>query len=167
MSKFKGMFKGTDAISRLLAEANEFLRKDSVRPMNRGPDVNRECESQSTIVLKPLESFTLHQLWVVPRVADYLQSEFELAVQNCAAVKIPLAQLKAFPSTPLAPINMDAFVRFLSRTECRLPHVSGEVPFDISSDRASKTHCSESTLQRITSDVRSMLKRRTLNLFQR
>ena len=154
MNKFKGMFKGNDAVSRLLADCHDFLRKDSVRPLIRGPDVYRECESQSTIVLKPPESFTRHRLWVVPRVADYSQSEFELDVQNCAAVNIPLSQLKAFASRPLSPINVDAFVRFLSRVDSRLPHVSADVPFDISGDRATKTHCSESTLQRITSDVR-------------
>ena len=44
---------------------------------------------------------------------------------------------------------------FLSRVDSRLPHVSADVPFDISGDRATKTHCSESsTLQQITSDVR-------------
>jgi hypothetical protein len=154
MNKFKGMFKGNDAISRLLADAHEFLRKESIRPLIRGPDVYRECESQSTIVLKPPETFSRHRLWVVPRVADFSQSEFELDVQNCAAVNIPLSQLIAFSSKPLSPINVDAFVRFLSRTESRLQHISPEVPFDISGDRATKTHCSESTLQRITSDVR-------------
>ena len=119
-----------------------------------GPEVYREYESESTIVLKPPESFTRPRLWVVPRVEDYSQSEFELVVQNCAAVNILLSQLKTFASRPLSPINVDAFVRFLSRVDSRLPHVSADVPFDISGDRATKTHCSESTLQRITSDVR-------------
>jgi hypothetical protein len=63
-----------------------------------------------------------------------------IIVQNCVAVNIPLAQLSAFASKPLSPINVDAFVRFLSRTESRLPHVSPQVPFDISGDRATMTH---------------------------
>ena len=154
MNKLKGMFKGNDAISRLLADSHEFLRKDAVRPLIRGPDVYRECESQTTIVLKPAESFTHHWLWIVPQVADYSQSEFELDVQSCSSVNIPLAQLKAFAATPLSLINVDAFVWFLSRSESQLPHVLAEVPFNISGDRATKMNCSESTLQRITSDVK-------------
>ena len=157
MKKFQGMFKGTDAISRLLGDCNIFLKKESIRPMIGMPEVYEECESQSTIVLKPStdSSFvTKHRLWAVPRVADYSQSEFELDVANCAQVNIPLGQLKAFATKPLAPINLDNFVRYLSRAECALPHVSGEVPFDCSTDKVSRTHCSLSTLNRITTDVR-------------
>jgi hypothetical protein len=168
MKKFQGMFKGTDAISRLLGDSNTFLRKESIRPMIRLPEVYEECESQSTIVLKPTSApsddstnsssssgaVSRHRLWAVPRVADYSQSEFELEVANCASVNIPVGQLKAFATKPLAPINLDHFVKYLSRSECGLPHVSGEVPFDCSGDKVSKTHCSISTLNRIATDVR-------------
>ena len=86
-------------------------------------------------------------------MSDYSQSVFKLDVQNCAAVNIPLAQIQAFSSKPLAPVKLETFVVYLSRGQLRKPNVSGAVPFDLSASKAARTHCSEATSQRISTDI--------------
>lgn len=44
-------------------------------------------------------------------------------------------------------------MQFLDRSQRRLGLVSGAVPFNVSGERATKTHCSEATSRRIASDV--------------
>ena len=157
MSKFKGMFQGKDAISKLLEQLFGFFNKKEIKDMMYIPPAStaqKSTEPQQPIVeLRRPESYSAYRLWVVPRISDYAQSNYILEIQNCAAVNIPLAQLKAFSSKPLAPINLDSFVQYLSRSQCNLPYVSGVVPFDVSQDKTSRTHCSQRTIARIGSDV--------------
>jgi hypothetical protein len=61
-------------------------------------------------------------------------------LQNCAPVNIPIAQIHAFWSKPLAQIKLESFVIYL-------------VPFDLSAPKAACTHFSEATTQRISTDV--------------
>jgi len=154
MNKFKGMFQGKDAVSRLLEQLHSFFIKESIRNLIKMPEVRKTFISQPQINLRPPESLSAHRLWVVPNVTDYSQSQFELDIQNCASVNIPAAQLKAFSRKPLSPINLGNFVEHLSRSQCGLPLLSGALPFDIRKNRACRTHSSESTIQRLTSDVR-------------
>jgi hypothetical protein len=105
------------------------------------------------MVLSRPESYSQHRLWVVPRISDYSRSQFHLDVQNCAAVNIPLKQLQAFASKPLSPINLDSFVSYLTRAQVGEPQVSTTMPFDVSGDRASQTHCSQATMRRVADDV--------------
>ena len=153
MSKFKGMFQGKDAVSRVLAELHTFLTKQSIRSMLNFPVASIESQSPAVMTLRRPSSFFDYRLWVIPRVSDYSQSLFGLDVQNCAAVNIPLAQIKAFASKPLSPIKLESFVVYLSRSQLRKPNVSGAVPFDLSASKAARTHCSEATTQRITTDI--------------
>lgn len=74
-------------------------------------------------------------------------------LQNCAAVNIPIAQIHAFSSKPLSPIKLESFVIYLSRSQLREPNISGAVPFDLSASKAARTHCSEATTQRISTDI--------------
>jgi hypothetical protein len=76
-----------------------------------------------------------------------------LDVQNCAAVNIPLKQLQAFSTKPLAPIKLDSYVSYLTRSQIGLPPVSSSLPFDVSSERATQTHSSQATMNRVKTDV--------------
>ena len=105
-------------------------------------------------MLRRPTSTSEHRLWVVPQINDYSREDFALDIQNCSSVNIPLAQLQAFASKPLAPIKLESFVQYLSRGQRRLPLVSSAVPFDIGRERATKSHCSEATMQRISADMR-------------
>ena len=153
MSKFKGMFQGKDAVSRILAELHTFLTKQSIRSILNFPVASIESESPAVMTLRRPSSFFDYRLWVIPRVSDYAQNVFSLDIQNCAAVNIPLAQIQAFASKPLAPIKLESFVVDLTRTQLREPHVIGAMPFDLSASKAARTHCSEATTQRISTDI--------------
>lgn len=154
MNKFKGMFQGKDAVSRLVTEVHDFLVKESIKSMLFFPRTHKVALSQTAVVLRRPTSASEHRLWVVPQINDYSQEVFHLDIQNCSSVNIPLAQLQAFAMKPLAPVKLESFVQFLSLNQRRLPLVSSAVPFDISHERASKTHCSEATMQRISADMR-------------
>ena len=153
MSKFKGMFQGKDAVSRVLSELHTFLTKQSIRSMLNFPVASIESQSPAVMTLRRPSSFFDYRLWVIPRISDYSQSTFSLDIQNCAAVNIPMAQIQAFASKPLAPIKLETFVVYLNRGQLRKPNVSGTVPFDLSASKAARTHCSEATSQRISTDI--------------
>lgn len=153
MTKIKGMFQGKDAVSRLLEQLHVFLTQDSVRMMMTQTATLPESVPRTAMILGRPESYSQHRLWVVPRLTDYSQPVFYLDVQNCAAVNIPLKQLQAFASRPLAPMKLETYVCHLSRAEVGLPPVSGALPFDVSGDKASETHCSQATMQRVATDV--------------
>lgn len=153
VAKFKGIFQGKDAVTRLLDSLHSFLKKDDLKSLVVWPGKERQHKLTNTVALKPAQVLSPHRSWIVPRITDYSRSEFYLDVQVCRTVEIPLIQLKSFCSKPLALIKLDSFVQYLSRAECRLPVVSREMPFDLTGDRASKTHCSVKTMQRIYSDV--------------
>ena len=89
----------------------------------------------------------------MPRIIDYSQARFFLDIQNCAAVNIALKQLQAFASKPLAPIKLENYVSYLTRSQVGHPPVSATLSFDVSGDRSSQTHCSQATIRRVTDDV--------------
>ncbi len=153
MSKLKGMFAGKDSVTRLIGELHTFLNQEGVRAMIKNTSVYPESLPRSAMILSRPESFSSHRLWVVPRISDYSQEKFYLDVQNCAAVNIPFKQLQAFASKPLAPIQLEKFVCYLSRMQVGMPPVSSTLSFDVSSERASQTHCSQATMQRVQTDV--------------
>ncbi len=153
MTKIKGMFQGKDAVSRVLDQLGAFFKQDSVNRMIKQVPNHRESISRETMVLSRPESYSQQRLWVVPRISDYSQANFALDMQNCASVNIPPKQLQAFASRPLAPIKLENYVYYLSRAQLGLPPVSGNVPFALGTERATQTHCSQATIQRITSDV--------------
>jgi hypothetical protein len=153
MSKIKGMFAGEDAVSRLIKQNHTFLSQEGVRAMIKNTIVYQESLPRSTMILSRPESYSQHRLWVVPRISDYSQSKFYLDIQNCAAVNIPLTQLQAFATKPLAPIGLESYICFLSRAQIGENPVSSILPFDVSSERTSQTHCSMATIQRLTDDV--------------
>jgi len=153
MSKIKGMFQGKDSVSRLMEQLHSFLGQEGVRAMIKNTNVYQESLPRSTMILSRPESYASHRLWVVPRISDYSQSNFNLDVQNCAAVNIPMKQLQAFASQPLAPIKLDSYICYLARTQVGQPPVSTALPFDVSPIRASQTHCSQATIRRVTDDV--------------
>jgi hypothetical protein len=153
MKKLKGMFQGKDSVTRLIDQCHSFMSQEGVRAMIKNTDVFQESLPRSTMILARPESYSQHRLWVVPRISDYSQNRFYLDIQNCAAVNIPQKQLQAFSTQPLAPIKLDTYVTKLSRSQIGLPPVSAAVPFDISSQRASQTHCSQATIQRVRDDV--------------
>lgn len=154
MTKFKKMFNGTDAVSKLVDHLHSFLTKPQLTAMIEYPQMYKEARiASNTVTLKAPSSYSENRLWVVPRISDYAQNVFTLDIQNCASVNIPSAQLQAFASRPLAPMKLESFIQYLDRSQRRLGLVSSVVPFDVSGDRASKTHCSETTSRRIASDV--------------
>jgi hypothetical protein len=153
MTKLKGMFQGKDAVSRLLDQLAAFFKQEGVNKTIKSVSNYKECVSRETMVLARPESYSQHRLWVVPRITDYSQSTFYLDVQNCASVNIPMKQLQAFASKPLAPIKLESYVHFLTRAQVGLPPVSGNVPFDLGAQKATQTHCSTATMNRITTDV--------------
>jgi hypothetical protein len=153
MSKIKGMFQGKDAVSRLIDQLHTFLKQEAVRKMLMNTITLEESVPRTAMILSRPESYSQHRLWVVPRITDYSRSQFYLDVQNCAAVNIPLKQLQAFASRPLAPMKLEKYVSHLSRSEIGLPPVSAALPFDVSGERSSQTHCSQATLQRVATDV--------------
>lgn len=153
MNKIKGMFQGKDAVTRLLDELHAFLIQPSVKSMLINTQTLNESIPRTAMILSRPENYSQHRLWVVPRLTDYSRSTFYLDVQNCAAVNIPLKQLQAFATTPLAPMKLEKFVIELSRPELGLPPVSGAVPFDVSVDKSATTHCSQATMQRVATDV--------------
>ncbi len=154
MTKLKKMFNGTDAVSKVIEQLHVFLTKPQMKSMIEYPQMYKESiTARDTVRLKAPSSYAENRLWVVPRINDYSQSTFNLDVQNCANVNIPTAQLQAFATKPLAPIKLESFVRYLDRSQRRLSPVSGSVPFNISGDKATRTHCSEATSRRIASDV--------------
>jgi len=153
MNKFKGMFAGKDSVSRLIEQLHSFLSQEVVRGMIKNTAIYQESLPRSTMILSRPESYSSHRLWVVPRISDYSQSNFYLDVQNCAAVNIPLKQLQAFAAKPLAPIKLENYITFLSRAQVGQPPVSTTLPFDVSSERSTQTHCSQATIQRVSDDV--------------
>lgn len=153
MSKIKGMFAGKDSVTRLIDQCHTFLTQEGVRAMIKNTNVWQESLPRSTMILSPPESNTQHRLWVCPRISDYSQASFYLDVQNCAAVNIPLKQLQAFATKPLAPIKLEVFVSYLTRGQLGKQAVPTTLPFDVSADRASLTHCSQATSRRLVDDV--------------
>jgi hypothetical protein len=153
MSKIKGMFAGRDSVTRLVEQLHQFICQEGVRAMVKSTQLYQESIQRSTMILGRPQSYSQHRLWVVPRISDYAQSQFFLDVQNCAAVNIPLKQLQAFCSKPLAPIRLEQYVSHLSRSESGLPPVSAVLPFDVSGHRVIQTHCSQATMRRIQDDV--------------
>lgn len=153
MSKIKGMFAGRDSVTRLIDQLHTFLCQEGVRAMIKNVNIYPESLPRSTMILSRPESYSQHRLWVVPRISDYSQSKFFLDIQNCAAVNIPLKQLQAFCSQPLAPVKLEMFVSYLSRAHLGLPPASPSPPFDVTGHKASQTHCSQATIQRVRDDV--------------
>lgn len=153
INKFKGMFQGKDAVSRLLDQLHAFLVQESVRKMILSLPTLKESVPRTAMVLSRPQSYSHHRLWVVPRITDYSRSTFYLDIQNCAAVNIPLKQLQSFASRPLAPLKLEKFVNNMSRGELGLMPVSGALPFDVSGVKESQTHCSQATMQRVATDV--------------
>ena len=136
-----------------LSALHLFLKKPDVQKMIGSATTLKESIPRTAMILTPPESYSQHRLWVVPRITDYSRSVFQLDIQNCAAVSIPLKQLQAFASRPLAPMKLEKYVNYLTRHELGIPLVSGAIPFDVSGDRASQTHCSQATLSRVATDV--------------
>lgn len=153
MKVLKGVFSGKDAVSRLLEQLTVFFKQDGVNKMIQQVSKHKESVSRETMVLARPESYSQHRLWVVPRITDYSQSNFHLDVQNCAAVNIPIKQLQAFATKPLAPIQLENYVNFLTRAQIGLPPIPGNVPFNLGAQKSTQTHCSQATIQRITTDV--------------
>lgn len=153
MTKIKGMFAGKDSVSRLIEQCHNFMTQEGVRAMIKNVVVYQESLPRSTMILSRPESYSQHRLWVVPRISDYSQSRFYLDIQNCAAVNIPLKQLQSFASRPLAPLGLESFICYLSRSQIGENPVAGVLPFDVTSERSSQTHCSMATIQRLTDDV--------------
>lgn len=154
MSKIKKMFNGTDAVSKVIESLHNFLSKEQISSMIEVPKQFKvSAPVQSYVKLKAPSSYAENRLWVVPRIADYSRNNFELDIQNCANVNIPTAQLQAFATKPLAPIKLESFIQFVDRSQRRLPIVSSAVPFDVSGEKATKTHSSEATSRRIAADV--------------
>ena len=155
MKMIKKMFAGSDAVSKLIEQLHVFLTRPQLTAMIEHPQQYKEAQiAQNTVVIKAPSSYSENRLWVVPRISDFSEDTFVLDMQNCATVNIPTAQLQAFASRPLAPIKLENFVQYLDRSQRRLGLVSSAVPFDISGEKATKTHCSEATSRRIASDVR-------------
>jgi len=67
MSKFKGMFQGKDAVSRILNELHTFLTKQSIRSMLQFPVATIESQSPAVMTLRRPESYFDYRLWVIPR----------------------------------------------------------------------------------------------------
>jgi hypothetical protein len=153
MNKIKGMFAGKDSVTRLIEQCHAFLTQEGVRAMIKNTNIWQESLPRSTMILSRPESYSQHRLWVCPRISDYSQARFYLDVSNCAAVNIPLKQLQSFASKPLAPIKLEAFVCYLSRAQLLKPAVPVTMPFDVSRDHASQTHCSQATTRRLVDDV--------------
>jgi hypothetical protein len=153
MSKIKGMFAGKDSVSRLIDQMHHFLSQEGVRAMIKNTNVYQESLPRSTMILSRPESYSQHRLWVVPRISDYSQSRFYLDVQNCAAVNIPFKQLQAFSSVPLAPIKLENYVCEMTRAQVGKRPVTTTLPFEISGERSTQTHCSIATMQRVKADV--------------
>ncbi len=154
MVKFKKMFSGTDAVTKVIEQLHAFLTKPQMNAMIEFPQIYKESIfDRNTVRLKAPSSYSENRLWVVPRVTNYSQNIFHLDIQNCANVNIPVAQIQAFASRPLTPIKLEAFVQYMDRSQRRLGLVSSAVPFNVSGDKASRTHCSEATSRRIASDV--------------
>lgn len=153
MNKLKGMFAGKDAVTRLLDDLHKFFAEEAIRSLIPNSTVLQESTPRTAMILARPESYSQHRLWVVPRITDYSCSRFFLDIQNCEAVSIPKKQLMAFASKPLAPMKLEKFVKYLSRSELGETMVSGALPFDVSGDRVTQTHCSQATMQRISTDV--------------
>ncbi len=81
ISKFKGMFQGKDAVSRILNELHTFLTKQSIRSMLNFPVATIEHQSPAVMTLRRPNSFFDYRLWVIPRVSDYSQAVFALDIQ--------------------------------------------------------------------------------------
>ena len=153
MTKIKGMFAGKDAVSRLLEQLHQFFVEETIKNMIAQAIVLPESVPRTAMILARPESYSQHRLWVVPRISDYSCSRFYLDIKNCAAVNIPAKQIQAFATRPLAPLKLEKFVKYLSRSELGQPLVSGALPFDVSGDRTTQTHCSQATMQRVSTDV--------------
>lgn len=153
MAKLKGVLGGKDAVSRLLEQCGSFFQQQNVRNMMRAHEVLTESTPRSTMILSRPTSYSQHRLWVVPRITDYSQSDFHLDIKNCASVNIPSKQLQAFATRPLAPMKLENFVQELTRSQLGKQPVSGSLPFSLGTERATQTHSSQATMQRITTDV--------------
>jgi hypothetical protein len=153
MAKLKGVLGGKDAVSRLLEQLGAFFQQQNIRNMRFAHELLKESAPRSAMILSRPTSYSQHRLWVVPRISDYSQNIFHLDVENCASVNIPFRQLQAFATRPLAPMKLENFVLELNRSHLGHPPVSGALPFSLGSERATQTHCSQATMNRITTDV--------------
>lgn len=153
MAKLKGVFQGKDAVTRLLDQLAAFFKQSGVRNLIADVAILRDSASKATMILNRPESYFQHRLWVVPRITDYSRDHFGLDVQNCATVNIPMKQLQAFATKPLAPMGLDRYVAYLSRVQQGMQPVSSAFPFNLGTGRSIQTHCSQATLQRLTTDV--------------
>jgi hypothetical protein len=153
MTKLKGMLQGKDAVSRLLDQLATFFKQEGVRKMIQIPPTFQPSANRGTMILTRPQSYAQYRLWCVPRITDYSQSKFYLDIQNCASVNIPMKQLHAFSSKPLAPIKLEQYVSEMTRSQLRMEPVNSTLPFNLSTERTTQTHCSQATLQRVTTDV--------------
>ena len=144
-----------DAVSPVLDQSAAFFHQERVNKMIKQVENYKESFSRETMVLSRPETYSQHRLWVLSRISDYSQSKFDLDIQYCASANIPLKQPQAFASKSLAPIKLDSYVHYLTRAQLGMsgPPVSGTVPFTLGTEQATHTHCSQATIQRITTDV--------------
>lgn len=125
ISKFKGMFQGKDAVSRILNELHTFLTKQSIRSMLNFPVATIENQSPAVMTLRRPNSFFDYRLWVIPRVSDYSQAVFALDIQ----VRVVWIHVIVFrPSIPFVSHCHPAHPPNLPAELCCSQHSNGSDP---------------------------------------
>ena len=101
--------------------------------------------------------------WVVPKITDFSSSRrvlSEISVDKCSQFNIEfllstkLDDLQNFAGKPLGSIDLHQITRFVTRSDCGLPLLQPEIPFDVSEHPQAKTYVARSMISRLTKDVK-------------
>ena len=152
MDKFKGMFKGKDATTRLLEQLHAHLTSTKVTIKFPTQTFVEAIPPGSITLPDRNEFFSLSRLWVVPRVTNYDSRRGMIETSLFQKIGVPPPEVQAFLTTPLQTMAT-TYITKLSRTERGQQLVGSALPFSVPNNKTTETHTSQLTMQRLTSDV--------------
>jgi len=151
MDKLKGIFKGKDAVTRLLSSLHDYFTKQSVSISFPTCVFEEHVPPGSITLADKVHFFKHHRLWVIPRVTNYSRRSSTINVASFSRINVSKDQLVELLSIPLR--QLGTFVNRVGAATLQKSAVKSQLPFELSNIKAATTHCSERTMQRLRSDV--------------
>jgi hypothetical protein len=127
MDKFKGMFKGKDAVSRLVEGLHQYLTQQSVTIKLPTSVFTEHVPPGNITVADRDDFFAQNRLWIIPRVTNYSSREAKVEFAKFERIGVGRDKLLPFVTSPL--VSLGSWVQSVSRAENGLGVVSGELPF--------------------------------------
>lgn len=143
-------------LGRLLSEILEILQTEITNIMMDFEDYpGRPISSPNTCEVPTIRDMN----WMLPHISDYSCSKrafSDISANDMIPKQLSLsyAEIENFASLPLAAINISTYASDISRSDAKLPLISGTFPFDVSKHRYAQTTVAASMLTRLERDVR-------------